>query len=36
MKVVTFPGVTTSTGGGLWTPQEIADAMKPGAILMPE
>jgi NAD(P)-dependent dehydrogenase (short-subunit alcohol dehydrogenase family) len=36
MRVVTFPGVTKSTSGGLWTPQEIADAMKPGAILMPE
>ena len=36
MKVVTFPGVTKEAEGGLWTPREIADAMKPGEILMPE
>lgn len=36
MKVVTTEGVTKSDDGGLWTPQEIADAMKPGQILMPE
>ena len=36
MKVVTTTGVTKKEGGGLWTPQEIADAMKPGEILLPE
>jgi NAD(P)-dependent dehydrogenase (short-subunit alcohol dehydrogenase family) len=36
MKVVTFTGVTKTDQGGLWTPKEIAEAMKPGAILMPE
>ncbi len=36
MKVVTTTGVTKKEDGGLWTPQEIADAMKPGEILMPE
>jgi NAD(P)-dependent dehydrogenase (short-subunit alcohol dehydrogenase family) len=36
MKVVTFTGVTKKEQGGLWTPKEIGEAMKPGAILMPE
>jgi len=36
MKVVTFTGVTKTDQGGLWTPKEIGEAMKPGAILMPE
>lgn len=36
MKVVTTTGITKSEDGGLWTPQEIADAMKPGEILLPE
>jgi NAD(P)-dependent dehydrogenase (short-subunit alcohol dehydrogenase family) len=36
MKVVTHTGVTKKEDGGLWTPQEIAEAMKPGEILMPE
>jgi NAD(P)-dependent dehydrogenase (short-subunit alcohol dehydrogenase family) len=36
MKVVTFSGVTKERDDGMWTPQEIADAMKPGEILMPE
>jgi NAD(P)-dependent dehydrogenase (short-subunit alcohol dehydrogenase family) len=35
MKVVTHTG-RTKDGGGLWTPQEIADQMKPGEILLPE
>src|SRR5258706_10499373 len=35
MKVVTFTGKTKEANAGLWTPQEIADAMKPGEILMP-
>jgi len=35
MKVVTHTGVTKQTDDGLWTPQEIADAMKPGEILLP-
>lgn len=36
MKVVTTEGVTKKDDGGLWSPQEIADAMKPGEILLPE
>jgi hypothetical protein len=36
MKVVTTEGVTKKEDGGLWSPQEIADAMKPGEILLPE
>ncbi|MAI26724.1 MAG: SDR family NAD(P)-dependent oxidoreductase [Myxococcota bacterium] len=36
MKVVTTEGMTKADDGGLWTPQEIADAMQPGQILMPE
>jgi NAD(P)-dependent dehydrogenase (short-subunit alcohol dehydrogenase family) len=36
MKVVTYTGVTKKEEGGLWTAKEIAEAMKPGAILMPE
>ena len=36
MRVVTFTGVTKQTDNGLWTPKEIGEAMKPGAILMPE
>jgi NAD(P)-dependent dehydrogenase (short-subunit alcohol dehydrogenase family) len=35
MKVVTAAGVTKREDGGLWTPQEIADAMAPGQILLP-
>lgn len=35
MKVVTSKGITKSDDGGLWTPQEIAEAMRPGEILMP-
>ncbi len=34
MKVVTHTG--KSKDAGLWTPQEIADQMKPGEILLPE
>ena len=36
MKVVTHTGVTRSESGGLWTPREIADKMKPGEILLPD
>lgn len=36
MKVVTHTGITKKDDGGLWTPQEIADAMKPGSILLPQ
>ena len=36
MRVVTYTGVTKQTDGGLWTAKEIGEAMKPGAILMPE
>jgi len=36
MKVVTHTGVTKSEDGGLWTPQEIAEQMKPGGILLPD
>ncbi len=35
MKMVTTQGVTKTDDGGLWTPQEIAEAMKPGEILLP-
>jgi NAD(P)-dependent dehydrogenase (short-subunit alcohol dehydrogenase family) len=35
MKVMTHTGITKQTNGGLWTPQEIAEAMKPGEILLP-
>jgi NAD(P)-dependent dehydrogenase (short-subunit alcohol dehydrogenase family) len=35
MKVVTAEGVTKKDASVLWTPQEIADAMKPGEILLP-
>ena len=34
MRMVTHAGVTKKDAGGLWTPQEIAAQMKPGAILM--
>ena len=36
MRVVTYTGVTKQTDDGMWTPKEIGEAMKPGAILMPE
>jgi NAD(P)-dependent dehydrogenase (short-subunit alcohol dehydrogenase family) len=36
MKVVTATGVTKKEDGGLWTPQEIADQMQAGQILLPE
>jgi NAD(P)-dependent dehydrogenase (short-subunit alcohol dehydrogenase family) len=36
MKVITHTGVTKSDAGGLWSAQEIADKMVPGAILLPE
>jgi NAD(P)-dependent dehydrogenase (short-subunit alcohol dehydrogenase family) len=36
MRVVTYTGVTKQTDDGLWTAKEISEAMKPGAILMPE
>ena len=36
MKVVTHTGKTKESDGGLWTPAEIADQMKPGEILLPE
>jgi NAD(P)-dependent dehydrogenase (short-subunit alcohol dehydrogenase family) len=36
MKVVTHTGITKSEAGGLWTPQEIADHMKAGEILLPD
>ena len=35
MKVVTAKGITKEDPSVLWTPQEIADAMKAGAILLP-
>jgi NAD(P)-dependent dehydrogenase (short-subunit alcohol dehydrogenase family) len=35
MQVVTAKGITKADDGGLWTPQEIAEAMKPGDILLP-
>ncbi len=36
MKVVTHTGVTKSEDGGLWSPREVAERMKPGEILLPE
>jgi len=36
MRMVTTTGITKKDDGGLWTPQEIADAMQPGEILMAE
>ncbi len=36
MKVVTNKGVTKSDASELWTPQEIADHMKGGEILLPD
>jgi len=34
MRVITHTGVTKKEAGGLWSAQEIAAQMKPGAILM--
>jgi NAD(P)-dependent dehydrogenase (short-subunit alcohol dehydrogenase family) len=36
MRMVTHTGVTKSEAGGLWTPEEIAAQMTPGAILLPD
>ena len=36
MRMVTTTGVTKKEDGGLWTPEEIASAMQPGEILLPE
>jgi NAD(P)-dependent dehydrogenase (short-subunit alcohol dehydrogenase family) len=36
MRMVTHTGVTKSEAGGLWTPEEIAARMAPGAILLPD
>jgi len=36
MKMVTHTGVTKSEDGGLWSPREVAEKMKPGEILLPE
>ena len=36
MKVVTTRGITKKEEGGMWTPEEVAEAMKPGEILMSE
>ena len=36
MKVVTTTGVTKADSSALWTPQEIADHMKAGEILLPD
>ncbi len=35
MKVVTTKGVTKEDASELWTPQQIAESMKPGEILLP-
>jgi NAD(P)-dependent dehydrogenase (short-subunit alcohol dehydrogenase family) len=36
MRVVTARGITKEADGGLWTPQEIAEKMTAGEILLPE
>lgn len=36
MRMVTTEGITKKDDGGLWTAQEIADAMQPGKILLPD
>lgn len=36
MRVITHTGVTKTDADGLWTPQEIAEKMRPGDILLPE
>jgi NAD(P)-dependent dehydrogenase (short-subunit alcohol dehydrogenase family) len=36
MKVITTTGVTKTDSSQLWTPQEIAEQMKAGSILLPE
>jgi NAD(P)-dependent dehydrogenase (short-subunit alcohol dehydrogenase family) len=36
MRMVTHTGVSKTEAGGLWTPEEIAERMTPGAILLPE
>ncbi|MFP6639831.1 MAG: SDR family NAD(P)-dependent oxidoreductase, partial [Myxococcota bacterium] len=36
MRMVTGDGITKRDDDGLWTPQEISDAMQPGQILMDE
>jgi len=36
MRMVTHTGVTKAEQGGLWSPREIADKMKPGGILLPD
>ncbi len=36
MKVVTHTGITKAEDGGMWSPQEIADKMKAGEILLPD
>jgi NAD(P)-dependent dehydrogenase (short-subunit alcohol dehydrogenase family) len=36
MRVVTGDGVTKQEDGGLWTPEEIAEKMTAGEILLPE
>jgi NAD(P)-dependent dehydrogenase (short-subunit alcohol dehydrogenase family) len=36
MRMVTHTGVSKADAGGLWTPEEIAARMTPGAILLPD
>ncbi len=36
MRMLTHTGVTKAEQGGLWTPREIAEKMKPGGILLPD
>jgi NAD(P)-dependent dehydrogenase (short-subunit alcohol dehydrogenase family) len=36
MRMVTHTGVTKAEQGGLWSPREIAEKMKPGGILLPD
>jgi NAD(P)-dependent dehydrogenase (short-subunit alcohol dehydrogenase family) len=36
MRMVTHTGVTKTEQGGLWSAREVAEKMKPGAILLPD
>jgi len=36
MRVITHTGATKKEEGGLWTPQEVAEHMTAGDILLPD